>query len=120
MTRPVSYSPFGAVGERFVVVLGSPSGERDRGGGVLRLRGLLIMLVSARGDGSKGHAHEGAESDGDATEEARLPVTFLVRSAGTARRVRTAGCPRPYPRIWTRSASGGTGRKKKRKKGDVR
>lgn len=51
-------------------------------GRVISHRGRLALartsntLVSARGDGSKGHAHEGADSDGDANEVATLQVTF--------------------------------------------
>ena len=44
--------------------------------GRLALARIANTLVSARGDGSKGHAHEGADSDGDANEVATLQVTF--------------------------------------------
>lgn len=98
-------------------------------GRVISHRGRLALartsntLVSARGDGSKGYAHEGADSDGDAIEVATLQVTFLVRSAGTTRRVRTDGCPRPYPRIWMFGATTeamALKKKKKKRKSDRR
>lgn len=79
----------------------------------LALAGASNTLVSARGDGSNGDAHEGAESDGDANEVATLQVTFLVRSVGTARRGRTDGWPRPCRRMEQQDW-----RKKKRERRD--
>lgn len=83
-------------------------------GRVISRRGRLALaripdtLLSARGEGSKDHTHEGADSDGDANELATLQVTLLVRSAGMVRRAHTDGCPRPYPRIWMLGATTGS------------